>query len=587
MANLATFVPSPSLIKVLSQLDGEQGVEILSEWKPYTREVFAMEFAIVVENGSEYIPRRTRWFAVATNEYPDGPVRILPAKVGGIRQTFQHQRLNVDDEPRMPWLDGEPCLNDWDRGVAGGKTDRDYGELRLGFLVVRLIEWVHRAAANDLTRVGDPFELPQYAGVQTPVLVYAESRESFQSWLGHTKRDGLAMVGTNGECSSVLHFDADGQLERIDLHGRCAAGRLSPWGIELSEAPHVQKAPWVLLDEVLVLSPWQPPTTWGQLRILLGERWSVLHERLRRHGADLLLIGMPIPEFVGGKAVQIHWQAAKVPALFQRRQLSGFRQTNANLSAADLRGPLADSAPLHWVRSENWSESQLSRRYGDARQTPPQDVLLVGCGALGSMLAELLVRSGTRRIWLCDGDRVEGGNLVRSVYTIDDVGTMKAAALAKRLGSAYPYASPIPLTKAYNLAKLRIPMEQVRWIFECSGEPYVLKEVAGSGFAPDAMIVSLSLSWEAAALLVACGKAETFDANTTLDELDTLHDSKPKDIHAEGIGCYHPAFPAEPHRVALHVAMAIERLARWRIGRDELTVEAFDLETLKWTGRKN
>jgi adenylyltransferase/sulfurtransferase len=65
-------------------------------------------------------------------------------------------------------------------------------------------------------------------------------------------------------------------------------------------------------------------------------------------------------------------------------------------------------------------------------------VLVIGCGALGSVVAELLVRAGVGRIRIVDRDFVELHNLQRQfLYTEEDVtsGWPKAIAAAKRLRS--------------------------------------------------------------------------------------------------------------------------------------------------------
>ncbi|MGH3814233.1 MAG: ThiF family adenylyltransferase [Pseudonocardiaceae bacterium] len=61
------------------------------------------------------------------------------------------------------------------------------------------------------------------------------------------------------------------------------------------------------------------------------------------------------------------------------------------------------------------------------------NVVLWGCGGLGSWAGEFLVRAGAVRITLCDPANVTGALLVRQDYTEFDVGTTKAEALARRL----------------------------------------------------------------------------------------------------------------------------------------------------------
>ena len=60
-------------------------------------------------------------------------------------------------------------------------------------------------------------------------------------------------------------------------------------------------------------------------------------------------------------------------------------------------------------------------------------IAIWGCGALGSWIAELLVRAGARHVTLRDPGTVTRGLLVRQNYTEADVGRPKAEALADRL----------------------------------------------------------------------------------------------------------------------------------------------------------
>jgi molybdopterin/thiamine biosynthesis adenylyltransferase len=59
--------------------------------------------------------------------------------------------------------------------------------------------------------------------------------------------------------------------------------------------------------------------------------------------------------------------------------------------------------------------------------------LVVGCGSVGSYVAEQLVRGGVGRLALLDPERVEAENLSRTVYTAEDVGRPKTEALGGRL----------------------------------------------------------------------------------------------------------------------------------------------------------
>lgn len=56
-------------------------------------------------------------------------------------------------------------------------------------------------------------------------------------------------------------------------------------------------------------------------------------------------------------------------------------------------------------------------------------VHIIGCGAVGSTVAELLVRSGVDNITLYDYDRVEAHNIANQMYRAADIGKLKVEAL--------------------------------------------------------------------------------------------------------------------------------------------------------------
>jgi len=87
-------------------------------------------------------------------------------------------------------------------------------------------------------------------------------------------------------------------------------------------------------------------------------------------------------------------------------------------------------------------------------------VLLVGCGALGSVLAEILVRAGIGRLTLADRDYVDESNLQRqSLYTEADAreGLPKAVAAVRHLreiNSAVEIVERIADVNAQSVASL-------------------------------------------------------------------------------------------------------------------------------------
>lgn len=65
-------------------------------------------------------------------------------------------------------------------------------------------------------------------------------------------------------------------------------------------------------------------------------------------------------------------------------------------------------------------------------------VAIIGCGGLGSNVAEMLARAGVGKLVLIDYDRVEKDNLNRQAYFTDQIGTPKTEALAANLKRIRP-----------------------------------------------------------------------------------------------------------------------------------------------------
>ena len=62
-------------------------------------------------------------------------------------------------------------------------------------------------------------------------------------------------------------------------------------------------------------------------------------------------------------------------------------------------------------------------------------IAIVGCGALGSVTATLLARSGIGKLTLIDRDEIHLHNLQRQFYTEKDIGKLKVIALKEHLKS--------------------------------------------------------------------------------------------------------------------------------------------------------
>lgn len=106
--------------------------------------------------------------------------------------------------------------------------------------------------------------------------------------------------------------------------------------------------------------------------------------------------------------------------------------------------------------------------------------LLIGAGALGSPMAELLVRAGVLGMLLVDEDRFQAGNLGRHTLGLEDLNKFKAESVAKRLNSFSPFAriesynSNFPPSDAGGSTR----MNGYEIVVDCTGNDELLHELS-------------------------------------------------------------------------------------------------------------
>lgn len=103
---------------------------------------------------------------------------------------------------------------------------------------------------------------------------------------------------------------------------------------------------------------------------------------------------------------------------------------------AGLTGPGVLPVPIERVDVE-WA---LARDHGldVLRPRSKKRVLVLGCGSLGSPVAELLARAGVGELHLVDKEAFESENCARHVLGLKDINASKAINLAKRLREQIP-----------------------------------------------------------------------------------------------------------------------------------------------------
>jgi NAD(P)-dependent dehydrogenase (short-subunit alcohol dehydrogenase family) len=330
---------------------------------------------------------------------------------------------------------------------------------------------------------------------------------------------------------------------------------------------------WLRLPKVPVLRPWQAPATWGELRAIAACQGIDLDEGLRRTARRIrdgrehvALIGFPIPRTVGEPASQMHWQALRLPALSRDQQLpNGRRSGEAGLWQNDRRTVFAPDQRIDWLPSENWNPAEVATRgrFPDAVAT--QHVVVIGAGALGSAIAELLVRAGVSRLTLVDDDVLQAGNLVRHTLGLPDLLRSKASAIADRLNLSNPNARVDALVESFPPSDSDQPQLQAAdVVIDTTGANAVVASLAEFPWGRPRLFASVSLGLGARRMYLYTARAAAFPNTDFRRLVDPLvaedHEQFEGELPWGGIGCWHPVFPARGDDVWLLAAAAVKRI---------------------------
>jgi len=125
----------------------------------------------------------------------------------------------------------------------------------------------------------------------------------------------------------------------------------------------------------------------------------------------------------------------------------------------------------------NITKKQLYKRqttlseFGEKSQQKLQDaeIVIVGCGGLGSVAAVYLAASGIGKIHLIDFDVVDVSNLHRQVfYKMEDVGKSKADVLANHIKAISPFVQVTTSNKALTKITIFNQIDDFDVVLDCT-----------------------------------------------------------------------------------------------------------------------
>jgi molybdopterin/thiamine biosynthesis adenylyltransferase len=544
------------------------GVTLVEDWAARTGQ-WSLEIGLDIgAKASGDIPSVTRWYVVTSGSYPDGSIEIYPARSGGITTTFLHQSHNSSSGEDRAWTRGNLCLTHPAAGVLRKMIQSEPidADARLRWRVERALEWLELAASGSLSKPGDPYEVPPLPTTGREMVAFNEGSDTFPVW------------NATGTCFGVFRSKLLNSSPTIRIvssfFDETSSLILTPsWGRLIREEPQQETGLWIKLSDEPLLDHWHVPDTWEQLHDLLARKGISLDQvfrdtygHLRNASAPLVALGFPIPATVASPHVQLHWFFIQLPVLRARgEKKKQHRYPKAVFWERDRTLNL--SGAIDWLSSENWSPESLGSRGRLPAKLTTRSVLLLGAGALGATLAELLVRGGVYKLAIVDGDFFAAGNLVRHTLDMSNIGHGKATGLAQRLNHISPHADVQGFDSRFsaNDAKMRSLAMEEALVIDCTAEDGVARALETIKWNPETLLCSFSISY-GAERLYAYAERVRFDSSHFFSVIspllsDDLEKHGPETFPREGVGCWHPVFPARVERVTQAACKAIGFLA--------------------------
>ena len=573
--------PSERILIGRRRLEEVAGLSILDDlqWDQGSK-CFFIHISIDIESYSPLVPPRTEWYVTIDSNYPYGEIEIYPSASNSINCTFPHQSNNYKVTKNGLWRTGKLCVefNSQSLGIHAFDKSPLTVEDRLFWYGERAVMWVRSAANNALLSSGDFFELPDYSPKKFELFAYIEDAVSFMQWEDSSVQIGYAIIREKKNSAGFPISLVTAFLSKDnETLFRPYWGNPSFVNENVSDE---QLAIWIKLSKPLSVNHWQAPMTFDELQkaclaqgVNFFDSIKQFASKMRDGLSHIILFGFPVPQKVDDSPDEIVWQAMRLPTLscehtvnqrFQSgkkkrpsgRELGvpcGFRVGETGWWRNDMQTVLCPSKELTWIESENWSSHYVLARGQYSRELCKRKIAVIGSGSLGSTLSELLVRGGASQLCCIDGDIVSQGNLCRHNLTIQDLGHCKSSALAKRLSSISPHAIISSSDNFFYLtpSNSSVPdLSEFDTIIDTTGSDQVLEMLAQIADGKK-IIFSASVGLGAKRLYLCMFKKK----NPLLANFYELispyfvEDQKEcgvsfPDLPREGIGCWHPLFPA-------------------------------------------
>lgn len=227
-----------------------------------------------------------------------------------------------------------------------------------------------------------------------------------------------------------------------------------------------------------------------------------------------------------------------------------------------------EQGEIHWAETVDISYKYFFGRGAMPEELANSKVLIMGVGAIGSIIAETLTRCGAKNLTLYDIDIKEPGNVCRSAYPFYTGVNEKTLDLELLLTQISPHVDCASLKPELDLAIKRYAAEneditaiaklldEFDVIFDCTTDNQLMRLMDATG--TKAQVVNLSITNHAQDLICAFSPNVT---ETVLLVYGLLKRDAETDMY-NPTGCWTPTFKASYNDISSKVQFAMNHIIR-------------------------
>lgn len=316
---------------------------------------------------------------------------------------------------------------------------------------------------------------------------------------------------------------------------------------------------WLKLEKHPVTHRRQTIQNWSDLLPLLSSRQTkFLNDTYRTlkgtsayQDSFILMVGYDIPD---GSSQEVHWETIIIH--FDNFPFASVKTGPGTYEPDDL------GHQVSWGKSINASYERMFGRGKLSGKLTDKKILIIGTGALGSQLFDILLRGGCKNIEISDHDTIEPGNVCRGDFSFINTHKPKLYELYNKAISVSPFVniSFTPGITAVSNTSTEYPLlkqhlQTFDYIFDCSTDKYL--SIMLDGMQLKGQVFNFSISNEAKHIAVITGLGNVSITKSGLFDRLVPDGGEPFFV---ATGCWHPTFQASYTDILVLLSYAINEI---------------------------